>query len=61
MQEERRGKRTAANEEWVQVRLPRDVKAWLAEWAERRDRSVSYLIRRLVLQAKERGEQFKDD
>ncbi len=60
MPEERTGKRVAPNEEWIQVRLPKDVKAWLTDMAARRDRSVSYLIRNLVLRAHETSEQFKD-
>jgi len=48
-------------ETWITVRVPQDVKDWLDEWAIKKERSVSFLVRRLILRAHRNHEQFKDE
>ncbi len=48
---ERKGKQSAPGETWVAVRLPESAKEQLEGMAHQEDRSVSYVLRRLVLDA----------
>lgn len=47
------GKRTAPNENWIAVRIPHDTKEWLEQWAERKDTSMSWIVRRLLVEAQQ--------
>ncbi len=49
------GKRVAANEEWLQIRLPRDAKRRLQAWSDETGVSMSILVRRLILEAFAQG------
>ncbi len=49
------GKRVSPNEEWLQIRLPRDAKSRLQAWADGTGVSMSILVRRLILEAFEEG------
>jgi hypothetical protein len=51
--EKQPGKVAAEGETWTAVRLPAEVKAAVEEIAEREERSVSFVLRRLVLKALE--------
>lgn len=42
------GQIEAANEEWIQIRIPIAAKERLRAWAER---SISWIARRLIMQA----------
>jgi len=56
MPTERTGKRVAANEEWVQVRIPKPAKDRLDAWAARKGLSASFVMRRLLLRALDANE-----
>ncbi len=45
---EKKGRQVAADETWITVRVPRDVKPRLDEIAAVRDRSTSYVARRFI-------------
>jgi predicted transcriptional regulator len=51
---EKKGKQAAPGETWTAVRLPKEAKEQLEEMARREDRSVSYVLRRLVLDTLDR-------
>jgi len=55
------GKDTAENEDWTAVRLPVDVKEYIRAWAQDQERSVSYVLRRLAIEAKEAGRREKGE
>jgi hypothetical protein len=45
------GKRVAAQEEWIAVRVPIQAHENLKRWAADEERSMSWIVRRLVLDA----------
>ncbi len=49
------GKRVAAKEEWLQIRVPRAAKARLKAWSDETGVSMSILVRRLILEAFAQG------
>ncbi len=51
---ERRGKQAAPGETWTAVRLPEAARERLDEMAREQERSVSFVLRKLVLDALER-------
>jgi len=53
---ERRGKQAAPGETWTAVRLPEAARNRLDEMAREQERSVSFVLRKLVLDALERDE-----
>jgi len=61
MNEPPKGKRVAANEEWLQIRIPRGVKERLQSWAAKKELSASYIVRRLILEALEQGRDERGD
>jgi predicted transcriptional regulator len=46
-------RRTAAHENWIAVRIPNETKEWLEQWAERKDTSMSWIVRRLLVEAQQ--------
>lgn len=51
MSERSSGKRVKPGEKWIAVRIPDWAEDRLRTWAQRRDVSISHIIRRLVLEA----------
>lgn len=51
---EKRGKQAAPGETWTAVRLPEAARERLDEMAREQERSVSFVLRKLVLDALER-------
>jgi len=45
---EKKGRQVAADEVWITVRVPKDVKPRIDEIAAARDRSTSYIARRFI-------------
>lgn len=45
---DRKGRQVAADEVWITVRVPKDLKPRLDEIAAERDRSTSYVARRFI-------------
>ncbi len=45
---EKKGRQVAADEVWITVRVPKEVKPHLDEIASERDRSTSYVARRFI-------------
>jgi len=45
---EKKGRQVAADEVWITVRVPKEVKPRLDEIAGARDRSTSYVARRFI-------------
>ncbi len=45
---EKKGRQVAADELWITVRVPKDVKPRIDEIAATRDRSTSYVARRFI-------------
>lgn len=58
-EKERRGRTVAAGEAWLSVRVPETVKERIERIAEREERSVSFILRRLVLEALE-GDKYRE-
>ncbi len=61
MAEDRTGKEVAANEEWIQVRIPIAAKGRLRDWGMRKDISISRIVRGLVMEALEARRDEKGD
>ncbi len=55
---DKKGRPSAPGETWVAVRVPEAVKEYAEEQARQEDRSVSYVLRRLIV---ERVEQLKQE
>jgi len=55
---DKKGRPSAPGEAWVAVRVPESVKEYAEEQARQEDRSVSYVLRRLIV---ERVEQMKQE
>jgi len=60
-EEGKRGRTVRAGEVWIEVRVPREAKAQLDEWAKVAGVSASLIMRRLLMEAlatgrAERGE-----
>lgn len=53
MPEKSSGKRVAPDEAWIAVRVPAWAKERLEKWAEHKDVSLSWIMRRLLLRALE--------
>jgi len=51
---DKRGKQAAPGETWTAVRLPESARDRLDEMARQQERSVSFVLRKLVLDALER-------
>lgn len=45
---EKKGRQVAADEVWITVRVPKEVKPQIDEVAAARDRSTSYVARRFI-------------
>ncbi len=54
---EKKGKNVRAGETWLAVRIPEDAKERLEEIAKREERSMSYVVRRYVLEGLGRDEE----
>jgi len=55
---DKKGRPSAPGEAWVAVRVPEAVKEYAEEQARQEDRSVSYVLRRLIV---ERVEQLQSE
>lgn len=54
---EKKGKNVRAGETWLAVRIPEEAKDQLEEIARREERSMSYVVRRFVLEGLERDKE----
>ncbi len=53
MANEKKGRNVRAGEAWVAARIPEAASARIATLAAREERSVSFIVRRLILEALE--------
>jgi len=51
---EKKGKNVRAGETWLAVRIPEEAKEQLEDIAKREERSMSFIVRRFVLEGLER-------
>ncbi len=51
MADEKKGRNVRAGEAWVAARIPESANVRIAALAEREERSVSFIVRRLILEA----------
>jgi len=50
-EEGKKGRTVRAGEVWIEVRIPKDAKAGLDEWAKTTGVSASLIMRRLLIEA----------
>ncbi len=53
MADDKKGRNVRAGEAWVSARIPEAASARIAALAVREERSVSFIVRRLILEALE--------